>query len=118
MEFVNEIRLRGIVGRSEVNHVNSKQVCNFSVVTEYSTVDREGNSAFETNWFNVSAWSGREQIADLSSIQKGAWVEVIGRFRSRRYMNSENEERISNEVLARSVSIVTRDNDRMQPQRD
>ncbi|MBP3202373.1 MAG: single-stranded DNA-binding protein [Bacteroidales bacterium] len=115
---MNEMRLRGIVGRSEVNHVKGKQVCNFSVATDYGTVDREGNPAIETTWFNVSAWSGREGIVELSAIQVGAWIEVIGRVRVRKYTTAENEERSTSEILARTVRMVPRDNDRMQPQRD
>lgn len=115
---MNEIRLRGVVGRAEINSYNERQVCNFSVVTEYSTVDREGNSAIDTTWFNVSAWSGREGIPDLYSIQKGAWVELSGRVRFRRYTTQENEERTVSEVVAYSVRIIQRENERMQPQRN
>lgn len=115
---MNEIRLRGVVGRAEINSYNERQVCNFSVVTEYSTVDREGNSAIDTTWFNVSAWSGREGIPDLYSIQKGAWVELSGRVRIRRYTTQENEERTVSEVIAYSVQLIQRENERMQPQRN
>lgn len=115
---MNEIRLRGVVGRAEINSYNERQVCNFSVVTEYSTVDREGNSAIDTTWFNVSAWSGREGIPDLYSIQKGSWVELSGRVRIRRYTTQENEERTVSEVVAYSVRIIQRENERMQPQRN
>lgn len=118
MEFINEIRLRGVVGRAEVNTFNGKQVCKFSVVTDYSTVDREGNSAIESTWFNVSAWSGRNTIIDLYSIQKGSWIEVIGRYRIRKYIGADNEERTTSEVLAHTVKLVQKEGERMQAQRD
>ena len=41
MEFLNRIELKGVVGRAEVNSFNNSQVCNFSVVTEYSTIDKD-----------------------------------------------------------------------------
>ena len=118
MEFQNRIELRGVVGRAEVSTFSSGQVCNFSVVTEYSTVDRERNAAMEVTWLNVTAWSGREGIPDLYAIQKGAWVEVIGRLRTRKWTTQENEERIAYEVIARKVTLVPREDDHMQPQRD
>lgn len=118
MEFINRIEIRGVVGRAEVGSFNNSEVCNFSVVTDYSTVDREGNSAIDSTWFNVSAWSGRPGIPDLRTIQKGSWVEVVGRVRVRRYTTQENEERSSLDVLAREVRVLQRENERMQPQRD
>ncbi len=117
MEFLNRVELRGVVGRADINTFNNSQVCNFSVVTEYSGVDRDGNSNIETTWFNVSAWAGRDGIADLSSIKKGEWVKVTGRLRSRKYITPENEERQTMDLIAKEVSILPRE-DRMQAQRD
>lgn len=118
MEFLNEIRLRGVIGRAEINSYNARQVCNFSVVTEYVSADRDGNAVIDTTWFNISAWSGKEGIADLYSLQKGVWVEVSGRLRIRRYTTQDNEERSACEIVARTVRVVARENERMQPQRD
>lgn len=119
MEFLNRIQIRGVVGRVDITtFANNSQVCNFSVVTDFSTVDREGNSAIETTWFNVSAWNGREGIADVYGIQKGVWVEVIGRIRTRKYTNQAGEERVSTEVIARKVKLIPREDDSLQPQRD
>ena len=118
MEFLNRIELRGVVGRADVNLVNGSHVCNFSVVTEYGSRDKEGNPVTDIVWFNVSAWEGREQIADVFQIQKGMWVEVTGRVRIRRYLTQENEERSVMDVMARKVKILPREEDQMQPQRD
>lgn len=112
MEFLNRIELRGVVGRADVNTVGSNRVCNFSVVTEYSGVE------LETTWFNVSAWGGREVMPDLTTIQKGCWVHVVGRLRLRRYTTQDNEERTAIDVMARSVKVLPREEDPLQPQRD
>jgi len=119
MEFLNKIELKGVVGRAEVNNINGSQVCNFAVVTEYSTIDRDRNSIIETTWFNVSAWAGRDSITDLYSIQKGAWVHVIGRQRARKYTAQTGEERTTMDVVAHTVKLIQKDeNNQMQPQRD
>lgn len=117
MEFLNKIELNGVVGRADVNVYNGIQVCNFSVVTEYSTRDREGNPAIETTWFNVSTWEGRDN-PNFSLIQKGVWIHVMGRVRLRKYVTQENEERSTLEVLARKVSLIPREDTQIQPQRD
>lgn len=118
MEFINKIQLRGVVGRADVNLVNNSRVCNFSVVTEYSVKDRDGNPATDITWFNVSAWEGKDVTEDLYAIQKGVWVEVIGRIRLRRYISQDNVERTALDVLARRVKVLEREDVSMQPQRD
>ncbi|MBR1570905.1 MAG: single-stranded DNA-binding protein [Bacteroidales bacterium] len=117
MEFLNHIELRGVVGRAEINTFNESRVCNFSVVTEYSIRDKEGNPAIDTAWFNVAAWEGRD-MPDLYEIQKGAWVQVHGRVRIRKYTTQDNEERTAMDVLASSVNMIPRESTRPQPQRD
>ena len=120
MEFLNKIELKGVVGRAEMNSFNNSQVCNFSVVTEYSTVDKERNSIIETAWFNVSAWSGRNDIKDLYNIQKGSWVHVYGRLRVRKYTTQTGEERSAMDVIAGKVVLLPKEEEAstMQPQRD
>ena len=74
----------------------------------------------ETSWFNVSAWAGRDTIADLYTIQKGAWVRVVGRLRVRKYTTQTGEERSAMDVIAGRVELLKKDDEAstMQPQRD
>ena len=120
MEFLNKIELRGVVGRADFNSYNGNQVCNFSVVTEASAWDREGNSTIEATWFNVSVWNSVKGLNNLTDIQKGLWVKVEGRLRVRKYVSQDNIERYSLEVLARQVVIIPREeeHEQMQPERD
>jgi single-stranded DNA-binding protein len=119
MEFMNIIQLRGVVGRTDVGSYNGNRVCNFSVVTEYASRDREGNSAVETTWFNASLWEiGGEVNPEIDKIQKGSWVEVTGRLRVRKYIAIDNVERTALDVFARSIKVLKRDDISMQPQRD
>lgn len=120
MEFLNRIELKGVVGRAEINSYNGNNVCNFSVVTEASVLDREGNSTVEPTWFNVSAWSGVKGIQDVTQIQKGNWIRIVGRLRTRKYVTQDGLERISVEIPARIVELIprTEELEQMQPQRD
>ncbi len=119
MEFLNKIHLRGVIGRADITtFANNSQVCNFSVVTDYSTVDRDGNAIIESTWFNVTVWNGKEGNADFYDLQKGLWVEVVGRIRVRKYTTQAGEERFSTDVIARKVKLIPREDENMQPQRD
>jgi single-stranded DNA-binding protein len=119
MEFVNTIQLRGVVGRADIGSYNGNRVCNFSVVTEYATRDREGNSVVEPTWFNASFWeTGGVVKPEMDKIQKGSWVEVTGRLRIRKYTSIDSVERVALDVFARTVTVIERDDASMQPQRD
>lgn len=119
MEFMNIIQLRGVVGRSDIGSYNGNRVCNFSVITEYASRDREGSTTVETTWFNVSLWeTGGEVNPEMDKILKGSWIEVTGRLRVRKYTAIDNVERTALDVFARSVTVLKRDDTSMQPQRD
>lgn len=116
MEFMNKIELRGVVGRADVNNVGGRNVCNFSVVTEYSQRDRDGVPSTDVMWFNVSLWEREGQPLDLYPIEKGAWIEVSGRLRQRKYISSiDGLERLSLDVIAQSATVLAKDGS-MQPQ--
>lgn len=116
---MNKIELQGVVGRADVVSYNSNRVCKFSVVTEYSSRDKDGVSAVESLWFNVSLWESDDSPKpEIESIKKGAWVHLIGRLRVRKYTTSENDERSSLDVIARQVEVMARDGSSMQPQHD
>lgn len=116
---MNKIELRGVVGRADIGSYNGNRVCNFSVVTEYSSRDKEGNSAIESQWFNISFWETIDSPKpEMDKIRKGAWVEVIGRLRLRKYTSIDNVERSALDVFARAVNVLPKDDISMQPQRD
>ena len=116
---MNQIQLRGVVGHADIGSYNGNRVCNFSVVTEYSSRDREGNSTIETTWFNASFWeTGGVEKPEMDKIQKGSWVEVTGRLRIRKYTATDNVERTALDVFVRNVKVLERDDTSMQPQRD
>ena len=116
MEFINKIELRGIVGTSTLTRVGESQVCRFSLATDYSYKDRDGNPVVDTTRFNVTAWEGRN-IPDLRSVVRGAIVQVSGRVRTYKYTTADGVEKSSWEVFARRVSVLAPDDDPLQPQR-
>ena len=114
MEFLNRIELRGVVGRSDLSTVGQAQKCRFSIVTEYGAY-RNGESVVESTWFNVNVWEGRG-MPDLSKIQPGCWVWLVGRIRTYKYTTPDGEERSSWEITASRVDILPREEgERMQP---
>ena len=120
MEFLNKIILRGIVGRCSENQYgpSAATAVSMSVLTEDAMRDREGNTTINTTWFNVSAWNTKEKTIVPPGVSKGVIVEVEGRLRFRRYIDSEGIERSTMDVLAHSVKLLPADSEEpLQPER-
>ena len=62
----------------------------------------------DNTWHYISAWQGKN-MPDLSSIQKGDKISVIGRLRSQRYTAADGTERTAYDVLASKVQIIESD---------
>lgn len=62
----------------------------------------------DKTWHYISAWQGKN-MPDLSSIQKGDKISVIGRLRSQRYTAADGTERTAYDVLASKVQIIESD---------
>ncbi len=108
MEYINKIELRGIVGTATLNRVGDSQVCRFSIATDYSYKDRDGNPVVETTWFNVTAWEGKD-IQNLEAITRGAIVHIIGRLKCNRYVDANGNDRVQYEIVARKLEVMKED---------
>ena len=105
MEFINTIKLQGVVGASQISPVNGMKVARFSLMTEYTSNSKDGCMMVESTWFSVTAWEGNK-ITDLDKIGRGSKVHVIGRVRVRRFMDENGHDRQCWEVMASELNIV------------
>ena len=108
MEQLNKIELRGTVGSIRLQNYNNANVAHLTLVTNYAYKDKDGAPVIETTWHNVTAWEGRE-IRDLSSIEKGSKLYVLGRMRTQKYTLADGTDRYSFEVIARRIVIIGED---------
>ncbi len=104
MEFINRIKLVGVVGRISKQTFSNRMVANFSVVTEYSFTDKTGGAVVETTWHNVVVWQNGDMPLDL--IERGTHVSVQGRLRCRKYTSESGEPRTFYEIIASGVNIL------------
>ena len=111
------MEIRGVVGRADISTFNGARVCKFTVATDFSYRDRENNPVMDTTWFTINIWEGRN-VPDVTLIQKGCWVHVIGRIRTVKYVNQEGQERNSWDVAAYRVDVLPWEDEPMQPQRN
>lgn len=107
MEQLNRIELRGNVGMVRVSSYEGKRVANISVPTSifFKSRTSETDATLETTWHNVVAWEGRG-IPNLDLLVKGTPISVVGRLRTRSYINSEGINRTEYEVVASEISVL------------
>ena len=105
MEQLNRVELRGILGVLRVMSVGETRYATMSVATNYYYKDAEGCPTIETTWHLVTAWEGKA-CADLSSLQKGDKVHVIGRLRNRKYVDNAGIERAQIDIIANLLEKI------------
>lgn len=105
MEHLNRVELRGILGVLRVMSVGDMRYATMSVATNYAYKDAEGCPVIETTWHLVTAWEGKA-CPDLSALQNGDKVHVIGRIRCRRYTDVSGIEKTQTDIVANTLEKI------------
>lgn len=104
MEFINKVEIQGIIGSVNTCKTLGGDYRRMSVATNRAFNDRDGENVIETTWFNVIAPGGT--VKDPDAITKGSCVNVKGRIRYLRYTDGDQQERITTEIIATSVTKI------------
>lgn len=103
---MNTITLFGNVGKDpEVRHLdNGKSVANFSLATNESYKNKQGEKVTNTEWHNIVAWSPLAEIFE-KHVNKGDKLLIIGKSTSREYDKKEGTKGYITEVVARNFEF-------------
>jgi single-strand DNA-binding protein len=108
MRSLNRVQLIGNLTRDpEMGKTETKiSVCNFSVATDRSWTTESGEKKEETEFHRVIAW---QKLADIcvELLSKGSKVYVDGRLSTRKFTGKDGIERITTEVIANDVIILS-----------
>ena len=88
-------------------------VCNFSVATDRSWTTEAGVKKEETEFHRVIAWQKLAEIC-VELLFKGSKVYVDGRLSTRKFTGKDGIERISTEVIANDVIILSPKRDNLE----
>lgn len=103
-EFLNYAKIRGIIGRSEIQKVNNRKSIIFSLMTQYTKVNND-ETIIETTWINVLYWAKEnEEIPEL--IKNKTVVEIEGRLQWMRYTRADGTSALNHRILANSMEIL------------
>jgi single-strand DNA-binding protein len=85
---------------------NGKSVCNFSVATNRSYTNGNGEKQQETTWHNVVAWGDLAENCDRYLTQ-GREVLVEGRIQKDEYTDRNGVDRKEVQIVARNVKFLS-----------
>ncbi|MGC2721193.1 MAG: single-stranded DNA-binding protein [Candidatus Acidiferrales bacterium] len=104
---VNKVILVGRLGRDpETRFTGGGQaVANFSVATDETFKDRNGERQKRTEWHKVVVWGKQAEIAQ-QYLKKGSLVFIEGRIQSREWQDKENQKRTSFEIVATNFRML------------
>lgn len=104
---VNRVILVGRLGRDpETRFTGGGQaVANFSVATDETYKDRNGERQKHTEWHKIVVWGKQAEIAQ-QYLKKGALVYIEGRIRAREWQDKEGQKRTSFEIVANNFRML------------
>ncbi|HTQ62004.1 MAG TPA: single-stranded DNA-binding protein [Candidatus Solibacter sp.] len=104
---VNKVILVGRLGRDpETRYTGGGQaVANFSVATDESYKDKNGERQKRTEWHKIVVWGKQAEIAQ-QYLKKGSLVFIEGRIQSREWQDKEGQKRTSFEIVANNFRML------------
>src|ERR1700726_2395173 len=105
---VNKVILVGRLGRDpETRYTGGGQaVCNFSIATDESFKDRNGERQKRTEWHKIVVWGKQAEIAQ-QYLKKGSLLYLEGRIQSRQWDDKKDgTKRTSFEIVANSFRML------------
>tara|TARA_S200000501_G_C20840902_1_gene751539 strand:- start:196 stop:693 length:498 start_codon:yes stop_codon:yes gene_type:complete len=108
---LNKAILIGRLGQDpEVREVGSSKVANFSIATDESYTDREGNKIEKTEWHRIVMWNKAAENAE-AFLRKGSLVYIEGKIETRSWQNDAGEKRYSTEIKSFSFQMLDNKNE-------
>ncbi len=111
--MINKVILVGNLGRDpEIRRFeNGGIVAKFSVATNESYKDKNGNWQTQTEWHDIACWRGMAERAERE-LKKGKLVYIEGKITHRKYTDQNNIERYTTEVVANIMRPLEKNTDR------
>lgn len=107
MSDLNQCNFIGRLGADPEsrNMPNGDQVCNIRIAVGEQWKDNNGQKQERTEWVSVSAFRG---LAGIMSqyLTKGSKVFVSGKMKTRKWQDSNGQDRYSTEIVANEMQML------------
>lgn len=104
---INKVILVGNLGGDpELKYTGSgTAVCNFTIATNESYKDSDGNMVDKTEWHRIVAWGRLAEICG-EYLKKGRQVYIEGQLQTRSWEDKDGNTRYTTEVKAREMQML------------
>ena len=105
--MLNKVILIGRLGREpETRYMpNGDAVCNFSIATDESWKDKNGQRQTRTEWHAITMYRKLAEIA-AQYLKKGSLVYLEGKIQSRKYTGKDGIERTAFDIIASEMKML------------
>ncbi|MDY0100030.1 MAG: single-stranded DNA-binding protein [Bacteroidales bacterium] len=103
----NRVQLIGNLGQDPETKTldNGKKVTHFTLATDESYKNSEGQKISEPTWHNIVAWNGLAEVAE-KYLKKGREVAVEGRIVYRTYEDKKGNTRYITEIVLNDLVLL------------
>lgn len=103
----NKVQLIGNLGNDPeiITMENGNKLAKFSIATNETYKNSEGEKVTDTQWHNVVAWGKLAEITE-NYLTKGKEVMIEGKLMSRSYETKEGEKRYITEVKCNEMLML------------
>jgi single-strand DNA-binding protein len=107
--MINKVTLIGNLGKDpEVRKLeNGVSVAKFTLATNESYKDKDGNWQTLTEWHDIVAWRNLAELSERT-LKKGSLAFVEGKLTHRKYTDANNIERRVTEIVAQTIRSLER----------
>ena len=113
--MVNKVTLIGRLGKDpEVRTLDSgTNIAKFSVATDESYKDKNGEWQTQTEWHNVILWRGLAERAE-QGLKKGSLVYIEGKLTSRSWQDEKGNTNYITEVRGNYFRVIQKESTKAQ----
>jgi single-strand DNA-binding protein len=103
----NKVQLIGNLGNNpEIITLDSgKKLAKFSIATNESFKNAQGEKVQNTEWHNVVAWNATAEIVE-KYLEKGKEIAIEGKLTSRSYDDKEGNKRYITEIVCDELLML------------
>lgn len=105
--MINKVILIGNMGQDpDLKYTtNGNAVCNFTLATSEKYKDKSGEMIEKTEWHRVIVWQKLAETVEKYT-QKGSKVYIEGKLETRKWQDSEGNDKYTTEIIAREVKFL------------
>lgn len=104
---VNKVILIGNLGSDpEVRYMDGNRVvANFSLATNETYTDRDGNRVTQTEWHRVEMWDGLAKIAE-KYLRKGKLIYLEGKIKTDKWTDKDGHDKYTTRIRANTMQML------------